>query len=381
MWINNSYKVCLKASSFARSCFCMETITRFPFVNLSTELCLLIFAYAARPTFAQTDDYDARNPYSSALALCRVSHIVRRAVLPELLRTVLLSEDSNVTAFVHALRMQKAYAEQWNHLHFAYEAHIRRIWIGEIFQPPPVAPHGSLSPNSLSYTSSDSEIDFSLLAPVLLGAQSLALDFSSLFLLHGCLYYAWHSHMDMKVRLGVGRFSPPWSTKTLTLSGEHTPWRPFMNTTEGSAFLASTSRLIFLSPTLIGAPLLPARGLCLDNDNRKESGEYKLPSWTTGVPWASFKSLQAVSMAFPQLSPITSSEDVHIELLTFSAPQLLSYWALQDTGTYTSEDSMEGRVSSIDNDVRITISRSHSRIHFCILCQDWEKAWACGLCN
>ncbi|OJA13516.1 hypothetical protein AZE42_08207 [Rhizopogon vesiculosus] len=359
----------------------METITRFSFVDLSTELCLLIFAHAARPTFAQSNDYDAINPYSSALALCRVSRIVRRAVLPELLRTVLLSEDSNVTAFVHALHMQKAYAEQGNHLHFAYEARVRRIWIGEIFEPPTVAPHGSLSPNSLSYTACDSDIDFSLLAPVLLDAQSLALDFSSLFLLHGCLYYAWNPRIDTKVRLGVGCSSPPWNTKTLTLSGTHTPWRPFTNTTEGSAFLASISRLVFVSPTLIEAPLLPARGLCLDNDNRKESGEYKLPSWTAGVPWASFKSLQAVSLAFPQLSLITSSGDVHIELLTFSAPRLLGYWAFQDTGTYTSEDSREGQVSSIDDDVRVTISRSHSRIHFCILCQDWEKAWVCGLCN
>jgi hypothetical protein len=57
----------------------MRPIARFPFVNLSTELVLLILAFAARPDFAQTDE--EKNPYSSALALCRLSRITRRAVL------------------------------------------------------------------------------------------------------------------------------------------------------------------------------------------------------------------------------------------------------------------------------------------------------------
>src|SRR6267154_4613505 len=89
-----------------------EPLTPFIFANLPTEIILIIFAYAARPTFCQNEDYESTNPYSSALALCRVSKLVRRAVLPVLLRTVLLTEDCNVSAFVHALRIQKAYAQQ-----------------------------------------------------------------------------------------------------------------------------------------------------------------------------------------------------------------------------------------------------------------------------
>jgi len=44
---------------------------------------------------------------------------------------------------------------------------------------------------------------------------------------------------------------------------------------------------------------------------------------------------------------------------------------------------MEGRVSSIDDDVRITISRSHPRIHFLysFVKIGEERAWAAELCN
>jgi len=68
----------------------------------------MIFEYAARPTFDQADLYDARSPYSSAIALCRVFKIVRRVVLPELLHTILLPDFRHVAKFVHALRMQKS---------------------------------------------------------------------------------------------------------------------------------------------------------------------------------------------------------------------------------------------------------------------------------
>ncbi|KAG0705652.1 hypothetical protein DFH29DRAFT_779405, partial [Suillus ampliporus] len=71
----------------------------FPFFELPTELVLLVFKYAAKPTFYKTYRHDRRNPYSSVLALCHVSRIVSRAVLPEFLRTVLLSAPCNAKDF------------------------------------------------------------------------------------------------------------------------------------------------------------------------------------------------------------------------------------------------------------------------------------------
>ncbi|OJA13302.1 hypothetical protein AZE42_12415 [Rhizopogon vesiculosus] len=171
----------------------MQPIPRFPFANLSMELVFLILAFAAQPDFAQT--HEEKNPYSSAPALYRVSRITRRAVLPQLLHTVLLSEESNVTPFMNALRMQKLYRQQGNHLYFVYAAHVRRIWIGQICTPPPAPSiHGSFPPNTPVYNTSEPDIDFGIVAPVVLSAKSLALDFASLFLLCGYLECAWNTH-------------------------------------------------------------------------------------------------------------------------------------------------------------------------------------------
>lgn len=111
-------KAGLLQTSFASYLPVMEPIILFPFTDLPVELAFMILEYAARPTFDQADLYDARSPYSSALALCRVSKIVRRIVLPELLHTILLPDFRHVEKFVHALRMQKVYKEKGSDLHF-----------------------------------------------------------------------------------------------------------------------------------------------------------------------------------------------------------------------------------------------------------------------
>src|SRR5882757_6880316 len=167
----------------------------FPFVNFSTDLVLSILEFAARPDFTQIDDYPyvdhllessmtvrfnnlgERNPYTSALALCQVSRVTRRAALPELLRTVLLPEDKNFTSFVHALRMQEVYHRQGHHLYFEYTAQVRRIWIGQIRTPPPTA---GLPLQTLVHNTSEPDNDFNVLTPVILGADSLALNVDSL---------------------------------------------------------------------------------------------------------------------------------------------------------------------------------------------------------
>ncbi|KAG1830930.1 hypothetical protein DFJ58DRAFT_639360, partial [Suillus subalutaceus] len=87
----------------------------FRFSDLPTELALLILKYAAQPTFAPHAPYTIKNPYSSTLSLSRVSKIVRRTVMPEILHMVLLAEPRQVTAFICALRMQQTYVDQQQH--------------------------------------------------------------------------------------------------------------------------------------------------------------------------------------------------------------------------------------------------------------------------
>ncbi|KAG2121738.1 hypothetical protein DEU56DRAFT_701339, partial [Suillus clintonianus] len=215
----------------------------FRFADLPTELALLVFVFAAQPTFTETDTYNARNPYSPALLLCSVSRIVRRTVLPSILHTVLLSESRHVMAFVDALYMQKAYAEQQHHLCLDYASSVHRIWMGEFLGPPRVPNAPFIS--SFTPYGSEPELDVSLLAPVLLAAPSLALDFASLDVLLCCIKYTLDSDVDLKV--DHERSPSPWSTKNLTLSGcVSRRWRPFTETVHGYAFLSSISHLTSL---------------------------------------------------------------------------------------------------------------------------------------
>jgi len=346
----------------------MQATSPFPFANLSTELILLIFAHAATPTFVKSSDDTSENPYASALSLCHVSKIVRRTVLPELLRTVMLPEYKNVTAFVRALRMQRAFALQENDLRFDYAGRIDRIWFGRICEPPPQAPVHS---NFASSIMSELDVDFSLLAPVLLSSPSLALDFESLWLLYGCLESAWNSHNYMN---DIER-TPPRRTTNLTLVGAFNRWRPLTSTTEGSAFLASISRLSFLSPTTAETHLLPTYDPCFDD---MEHRKYPLPEWMTNVPWASFKRLQTVSLVLPRIvltvaaKTSLSEENVDVELLTLFDPPHSTYWEPKDISAYI--ESGEGHIVSVNVRAKLRDSSVQFSVSF-----DWEEAWACGL--
>ncbi|KAG2073277.1 hypothetical protein BDR04DRAFT_1095165 [Suillus decipiens] len=349
----------------------MQVTSPFPFANLSTELILVIFVHAARPTFDKTGDDDSKNPYASALSLCRVSKIVRRTVLPELLRTVLLPEYSNVTAFVRALRMQQAFALQENDLRFDYAGRVDRIWFGRICEPPPQAPVQSSFTSSIT---SDLAIDFSLLAPVLLAAPCLALDFGSLWLLYGCLEstLSCHVHTNDPERTPSNSL---WRTNDLTLVGEFNRWCPLTSTTEGSAFLASISRLSFLSPTKAETHLLPTYDPCF---NDLENWKYPLPEWITSVPWDSFKHLRTVSLVLPRIvltvaaKTILSEEDVDVELLTLFDPPHSAHWEPKDISTYI--ESGEGHIVSVGVRTKLRDSPIQFTVSF-----DWEEAWACGL--
>lgn len=342
------------------------------FANLPTELCFLVFTHAARPTFAP-NRIERKKPYSSALALCRVSRAIRCIVLPELLHTILLSKGKHVIAFIHALKMQHAYAQQDNHLHVDYAAHVRRIWIG--------GTHNRYSMHDIRYVPLGNT-DFSLLAPVLLAARSLAIDYRSLSLLNSCLEYAERPH----THLNVDKSSPPpWRIKTLTLSGDLADYR-LTDSVTVYAFLASISHIIFLSPTRFQFEgVFPWRydGI-LDKLLRYNIFERISRN---PFPWAALQNLQSVSLALPHLMPPIMShtstlawcelcwKDVSIEMWTFTAPmvQLSGHWAQEIPDAY--DQRGEGRISSAN--VRATLKDSPSSRIYAVL--HWEQAWACGL--
>ncbi|KAG2137504.1 hypothetical protein DEU56DRAFT_804111 [Suillus clintonianus] len=287
----------------------MKPITTFPFSYLPVELVLIILRYYAQPTFDQTAPHSSKSPYSNARALCHFSRAVRRAVLPELLHTIWLGDDITVTVFVHALHMQQMYAEKANHLRFDYIPHVHKIWIG---------PHGGrdLSPYRLrrirAYTLIERPLAISLLSPVLLAAPSIALHWTSMDLLEGCLEHAWKS--CAATHANNEHSPPPWNTQTLILSHEpltsDARWGCLTDTPQGSAFVASISHLSTTTSTLWS-----------------RTSSYRMPPWMEVTPWASFKSLQIVSLPYLlAIEPLVDIRlvnrreiNVHVELLTLPA--------------------------------------------------------------
>ncbi|KAG2155887.1 uncharacterized protein EDB93DRAFT_1055825, partial [Suillus bovinus] len=242
----------------------------FPFADLPVELALIIFKHAAQPSFSQSAPYKSQNPYSSALALCLVSKEVRKTVLPEILRTVLLPQLHNVTAFVDALRMQETYAQQDHQFKFDYAKHVRRIWMGQF--------RGRLPGLSLNgFGQMQSGLDLSPLAPVLLAAPSIAVDFENLELLSACLFHAWKSRSDNHEE------SPAlYSPKSLMVTGSESTrqWASYIKTDHGAAFLASISHVISITHTIADSTR-HQRGTC----HRENAAKiYKLPDWMMRAP-------------------------------------------------------------------------------------------------
>lgn len=295
-----------------------STPISFRFSDLPTELALLIFKYAAQPTFAQRAPYTSRNPYSSALSLSRVSKIVRRTVLPEILHTVLLPGTRHVAAFVRALRMQKTYVAQEQHdLSLDYSSCVRRMSIGASLRllRDPTVPFFGFTP---SLSELDSEFDVSLLAPVILAVSSLEIDFGSLDILSGCLEHVCNSDAD------VVNSSLSWSTKNLTLSGGFSGrWWSFVGSVHGHKFLASIQHLTLLSFTSV-EECLPFQCDCVSEVECQNSEPYILPLWMTRAP---FTGLQTFSLAiphikFPVIESTSSDEEVWVKLVTFPASLL-----------------------------------------------------------
>ncbi|KIK92995.1 hypothetical protein PAXRUDRAFT_12904 [Paxillus rubicundulus Ve08.2h10] len=269
----------------------MSTHNNFPFSRLFVDLALQIMYFAATPDFQST----LNNPYACGLALCSVSKAVRCAALPRMLHTVLLTRTSSITKFVAALRIQKGFTVTNQLLFVDYTIHIRRIWIGHFPDPPPSAP---IAPSFFGASPPESSIDFSLLAPVILGAPSLGLDFLSVSLLHDCLDWAWRHHTpapgedDMDAGTSSARLTLPWRTSTLALTGCFSRWLPFTSTSEGSAFLASLPSLILLPEFIASEDLEKVQGPA----NARSRVIPTPVNLGSGIPWASFRGLQRLTV-------------------------------------------------------------------------------------
>ncbi|OAX37468.1 hypothetical protein K503DRAFT_231638 [Rhizopogon vinicolor AM-OR11-026] len=345
---------------------------------LPTELYLLIFTYAtAKPPLATINYPSLNSYYSSTLALCRVSRTFRHIALPFLLHTIFLSTAKQVLAFVYALYLQRAYMKLGNRLYFDYSAHVHNIWIGNMLCM-------RLRGDDISRLYQRLHgIDFSLLAPVLLASKSLALDYASLFLLDGCLKYAWN---NSRIYANTSyKPSPLWSVKTLTLSGDLTLYSPTPRTAEGYAFLASLSHIIFFP----FEGMLYLRTAVCPWDACRNPVHYDIPECLNNVSWDSLKGLQSISLALPHTKlkykyTFLSSEgsyrreyvgmDTHIDLMTVSPPvDLLSdHWA---QSTRDASRREEGRISSVKFCATSTRSGTIT-FHNCYWFTPWEQVWA-----
>ncbi|KAG1732550.1 hypothetical protein EDB19DRAFT_2026951 [Suillus lakei] len=218
-----------------------------------------------------------------------------------------------------------------------------RVWIGE---------DADLLEFPLLYTRSYSrkierKLALSLLAQVLLAAPSIALDWTSMSLLSDCLEFAWLSHAEVNIN---NAHSPrPWVTRTLTLSGDATykPWKLLQNP-HGFAFLASISHLTSKAAPWGRYTDTPhgqeVRSYWPQSDPHKPwkdpfylvpslnfPSDHCLPSWMKNIVWASFKSIQTVSLAYPHIihsesfdkdKLITTGMPLHVEVLMLPASLL-----------------------------------------------------------
>ncbi|OAX33830.1 hypothetical protein K503DRAFT_775177 [Rhizopogon vinicolor AM-OR11-026] len=364
----------------------MQPIAQSLFGHLPTELVVLILTFSARPHFRRISDVTGRtrgsDVYSSALALCLVSRHIRRLVLPLILETLFLWEDHNVIAFLRALRMQNNYHLQGNHLHFEYAAHICRVCVGRLCEPLEVSTESviGLGVKVRSPPATLSATDFSILAPVILAASSLAIDFESLHLLCGCLQHAWRRPVNTDMH---NPSQPPWSTKTLTLSGTFNPAHLLATTAQGSAFLASISHLIFLPPTITESEMR-IRQL-------QEEEDVKLPPWMMRISWASFKSLRSVLLPLPYAKlPVVEGQYTsgrRVDLLTLFVPSdasvhtsarhlscrlrrvFLSRGVYKKINTHGCPVTGGGRILGVKDDI----------VQGYTLLIDWDETWACGI--
>ncbi|KAG2154429.1 uncharacterized protein EDB93DRAFT_1248231 [Suillus bovinus] len=280
-----------------------------------------------------------------------------------MLHTVLLDFE-NMPVFLHALRMQKEYAQIHPSLCFECAPCICNIWIGDCGDM-----HPSNAPMYSSFTS-EAVSDLDLIAPVLLSA-SLAIDFSCLDIVASCMELAW-THMGNYVNCEC--LPLLWSTKTLTLSRVTCDSWKMATLGPGSAFLASITHLIALPSEEDDTFLhILYRSKCAVGTQN-----YIIPLWIVHVPWDAFEALENVSLVFPHVQlpfamyEFTVALNLHVELLTFSV-SMLKGWQHIPTEIQGSADTKEGYFLLKDTDAEVSNEDFISLDNICV-----AKVWASG---
>ncbi|KAG2366396.1 hypothetical protein BDR07DRAFT_1606943 [Suillus spraguei] len=343
----------------------MEPAIRFRFSDLPREIALMVFKYAAEPTFSQKEEYADKNPYATALSLCLVSRLVRRTILPEFLHTISLRRCLSLKMFANALLMQKAYAEKKSDLFVDYTSLVQRMWASR-----------ENSSAFLRYIELEGCMD--LLLPVLLAVPELAIDRSYLYIIVASARNAWNPRANPNVDNGPSLF--PVKTKNLTIMGHYIGFNVFKyHRTRPSIFLKAIHHLTYL--TGIGGDKYTfhkiSRGL--------EAPEWALSDCMADIPWGLLDNLKTFSVVYPHMGTPreiftymekTEGLDLHVERLTVSAPLFK-----QDPKSFpwvTPPFAVTGcGEKSIQSD-GISIKVTRDRVHFGEL-SEWDKAWACGL--
>ncbi|EGN92792.1 hypothetical protein SERLA73DRAFT_190652 [Serpula lacrymans var. lacrymans S7.3] len=367
----------------------------FPFSRLSTELALEIIRFAAAPDLSSSNAVRRPdNPYAIALSLCLVSRAFRHAVIPELLHTVLLSRSCHVSSFVNALRMQKVHHLNARHLHVDYTRHVRRIWVDECCAPlvPSLHSHENMPYGSMFHdeqTDSTDTLDYTLLAPALLAAPELAINFSGIHILYYALESVWFAPSHKPSSL-------PWRTKSLTLTGDFWRWRPLTGTAEGTAFLASLSRIVLLIPSIVDMPtsFLPNELLKMSS-----SEVCRIPHWISSVPWHAFAHLEQVVIPLERCASVSEYEMKHghvdVNLLVLTLPLSCEAGWVQLVLQNPSVGDAYSRVERISVALHATKNGCDCGRLFCQECSssrvdeqssagilqlelhyDWEEVWA-----
>ncbi|KAG1762409.1 hypothetical protein EDD22DRAFT_1027971 [Suillus occidentalis] len=275
----------------------MKSSICFSFSDLPVDVALMIFKYAAKPMFSQKEEYNDQNPYANALSLSLVSRLVRLAVLPEFLHTVLLPTGRNLEAFASALELQKKYTKDKSHLAFDYIPAVQRLWI-------------SNSREELMFRACELKPFIITLLPVLLAVPTLAIQ---------CSYLA-----SIVISLRGDHTPSICSGKTLILTvGHQASFHEYFKFIEKSVLFASISHLTYLIE------------LNLDSDTffniskDFKSPDFPLGSWMSKIPWGCMNSLETFSVVYPHpslglletsLSFDQEGVDLHVERLTVSAP-------------------------------------------------------------
>ncbi|KAG1831591.1 hypothetical protein EV424DRAFT_1371881 [Suillus variegatus] len=335
--------------------------------KLPIKIILTICKDAAQPTFSQRENYDIKNPYSTALSLCLVSRLVRRIILPDFLHTILLRRRHSLKKFANALLMQKAYAEKKSDLFFDYTSAVQRMWISDAFDYFVYAEARSeerdlysffLTSNFLSKKDERRARNISVLLPVILAASELAVDFGHLKHIIWSVQDAWSSRTDLNVD---GHSSFPGKTKNLTIIHQDQHSQLFYNTVKTFVFLTSIPHLTYLID--LAADSHTFRGISCG----AESPKFPVYLWMRDHTWNSMKSLETFSVGI----------DLHVERFTVSAALYK-----QDTKSFPwgppwfpVTDPGNKRIHSDGVSFEVTPDKTYFSQYF----WSWDKAWACGL--